>query len=255
MSKLTLQFEGIVLRDFAVGSGLTIGRLPDNAVMIDNPAVSGHHARVFQEGDAVVLEDLRSTNGTFVNGRPVTRHVLRHGDEVLVGKHHLVYDQAGAVSQAGQPIQGLGDTVYLDTKQHRALRATLETARAEAAKPVGPRPAAPRAASAQPRRVGLLRVVEGDTDLPEYDLDAQTSIIGRSESALVRLRGWFKPSVAVSIARTGDSYVATPMGGRPFVNDERLTGRHHLEDGDLVSVSGLTLEFRWKDQGRAESAA
>jgi pSer/pThr/pTyr-binding forkhead associated (FHA) protein len=256
MSKLTLQFEGIVLRDYAVGSGLTIGRLPDNAVMIDNPAVSGHHARVFQEGDQVVLEDLRSTNGTFVNGRPVTRHVLRHGDEVLVGKHHLVFDRAGeSVSQAGQPIQGLGDTVYLDTKQHRALRATLESARAEAAKPVNPRPMAARAASVPQRRVGLLRVVEGSSDFPEYDLDAHTSIIGRSDTALVRLRGWFKPSVAVAIARSGDGYVATPLGGKPFVNDERLTGRHDLQEGDLVSVSGLTLEFRWKGAGRAESAA
>ena len=45
MSKLTLQYEGIALKDYAVGTGVTIGRLPDNAVVIDNPAVSGHHAR------------------------------------------------------------------------------------------------------------------------------------------------------------------------------------------------------------------
>src|SRR5678815_2333749 len=109
MSKLTLQYEGIALKDYAVGTGVTIGRLPDN------PAVSGHHARVFLEGHQVILEDLRSTNGTFVNGRPITRHVLQHGDEVLVGKHSIVFDQNAVEPQpvSGPPLESLGDTVYL----------------------------------------------------------------------------------------------------------------------------------------------
>ena len=51
MSKLTLQYKVSPSREYAVGAGITIGRLPDNAVMIDNPAASGHHARVFHEGD------------------------------------------------------------------------------------------------------------------------------------------------------------------------------------------------------------
>lgn len=254
MAKITLQYEGIVLKDYVVGEGLTIGRLPDNAVIIDNPAVSGHHARVIVEGGHAVIEDLRSTNGTFVNGRPVTRHVLQHLDEVIVGKHQIVFDQHAVESQpvAGPVIQGLGDTVYLDTKQHRALRATLETARADAAKAVHARPAV---AAAPPPRVGVLRVVSGQADRDEYDLGAHTSIIGRSDTALVCLRGWFKPSVAVAIARSGNGYVATALGGRPFINDERLEGRRELQDGDMLSVSGLVLEFHWKDGVLAESAA
>jgi pSer/pThr/pTyr-binding forkhead associated (FHA) protein len=58
MPKLTLQFEGRLLKEYPVGVGLTIGRLPDNTVVIDNPAVSGHHARVFSDSGAVILEDL-----------------------------------------------------------------------------------------------------------------------------------------------------------------------------------------------------
>src|SRR4029453_7012599 len=91
MPKLTLQFEGRHLKEFTVGVGLTIGRSPDNTVIIDNPAVSGHHARVFSESGAVILEDLNSTNGTFVNGQSTTRRVLRSGDVVLVGKHQLLF--------------------------------------------------------------------------------------------------------------------------------------------------------------------
>jgi pSer/pThr/pTyr-binding forkhead associated (FHA) protein len=256
MSKLTLQYEGIVLKDYALGSGVTtIGRLPDNAVIIDNPAVSGHHARVLLEGHQVILEDLRSTNGTFVNGRPITRHVLQHGDEVLVGKHSIVFDQSAVESPpvAGPPLESLGDTVYLDTKQHRALRATLESARADAAKSVNARPASP--VPPAPRRIGVLRVVAGRSEQDEYDLGAHTSLIGRSDTALVRLRGWFKPSVAVAIARTGNNYVATPLGGKTLINEERLEARRILQEGDMLNVSGLILEFSWKEAVHAESAA
>ena len=249
--KLTLQFEGRMLKDYVVGSGLTIGRLPDNAVIIDNPAVSGHHARVYREADQIILEDLHSTNGTFVNTQHVSRHVLQHGDVVLVGKHHLVFDQSAA-AQPPSPaaLPNLGDTVYLDTKQHRALRASLEDARLEAE-----RAAKSRAAAKSTARAGVLHVIAGDADEPEYDLTAQTSLIGRSSSAHVRLRGWFKPSIALAIARSSEGYVVTPMGGKPSLNHEPLTSRHHLQEGDVLTVSGLVLEFHWKDPEQTESAA
>ena len=121
MSKLTLEFDGRVLKEFVFGRGVTIGRLPDNTVIIDNLAVSGHHARVYRDGDDVILEDLNSTNGTFVNGRQTTRHALKHGDVVLVGKHTLVFDQT-AVAEPPRPVPvlpGMGDTVYLDTSAQR----------------------------------------------------------------------------------------------------------------------------------------
>ena len=251
MPKLTLQFEGRVLKEHVVESSVTIGRLPDNTVVIENPAVSGHHARVFREGDSVILEDLDSTNGTFVNGQLTTRRVLRNGDVVLVGKHQLVFDQmaTGRVPAPPPAIQGLGDTLYLDTKMHRALRASLEDAHVE-------RNARARAAVTKPAaspRVGVLRVVGGQSEQSEYNLEAHTSLIGRSDTALVRLRGWFKPAVAVAIARNGEGYVATLLGGKTLINSQPLNGRHHLKDGDILNVSGLTLEFSLKNGESADS--
>jgi hypothetical protein len=239
-----------MLKDYVVGSGLTIGRLPDNAVIIDNPAVSGHHARVVCDADQIVLEDLHSTNGTWVNTQQVTRHALRHGDVILVGKHHLVFDQHAAGDAHVPAMPSLGDTVYLDTKEHRALRATLEDARVQAE-----RIAKERAVTKATARAGVLHVIAGDADASEYDLTAQTSLIGRSSSAHVRLRGWFKPAVAVAIARSSDGYVAAPMGGRPSLNHEPLTKQHLLREGDVLTVSGLVLEFHWRDPQRTESAA
>jgi pSer/pThr/pTyr-binding forkhead associated (FHA) protein len=249
MAKLTLQFEGRVLKEYVVGKSATIGRLPDNTIVIDNPAVSGHHARLFREGDDVVLEDLKSTNGTFVNEQHIYRHVLRDGDVVLVGKHKLAFETTGTTGlNLPQPsLAPLGDTVYLDTKQHRALLATLRAARAEADLAVGAVPTV----SVTPTldRIGVLRVMSGPAEHAEYDLDAHTSLIGKSSTALIRLRGWFKPAVALAIARNGEGYVATRFGGRTLVNDEPLRGRRYLKEGDILSVNGVTLEFRLKRHG------
>src|SRR5687768_6257998 len=182
MPKLTLQFEGRLLKEYSVGVGLTIGRLPDNSVVIDNPAVSGHHARIYSEDGAVILEDLDSTNGTYVNGQATNRRTMRNGDVVQVGKHHLVFETTSERSAAPpSELPSLGDTMYLDTQQHRAMRATLEETRLRPAVRATARP------SAAPRRVGVLQVIAGRAEQTEYDLDAHTSLIGKSENALVRL--------------------------------------------------------------------
>ena len=91
-----LRLEESVVNEYNMGMMATIGRLSDNSVMIDNAAVSGHHACVFRDGDQFVVEDLQSTNGTFVNGTRVSRRTLQPGDVVMVGKHQLVLDQSAA---------------------------------------------------------------------------------------------------------------------------------------------------------------
>lgn len=255
MPKLILQFEDRMLREYGVGASVTIGRLPDNIVVIDNPTVSSHHARLFRDGDRFVIEDLASTNGTYVNERLVARHTLQDGDVVLVGKHKLVFDEHGtAVAEEAMPaLSGLQDTIYLDTEKHRALLARLNQSREKTAAGVTP-PVAARAAAAV-GRIGVLRVLAGHSERTEYDLDARTSLIGKSEEALVRLRGWFQPKVAVAIARNSDGYVATIMGGKTLINSRRRSGRHHLKDGDTLEVSGLLMVFAFKAAPTAGTTA
>mgnify|MGYP003580483570 CR=1 FL=1 len=146
----------------------------------------------------------------------------------------------------------IGKDRILGQLGHRALRATLESARADAAKPVA---RGVVATPSSPRRVGVLRVIAGTADQDEYSLDGHTSLIGRSNTALVRLRGWFKPSIAVAIAKHGSGYVATAMGGKPLANQRPLEGGYNLQEGAMLTVSGLVLEFAWKEGVRAESAA
>ena len=256
MAKLILKFEDRVLKEIPVGAAMVkIGRVPDNTVMIDNPAVSSHHARVFRDGDSFVLEDLQSTNGTFVNDNRVTRHTLANGDIIAVGKHRLVFERGAqeeavaeaAPSEEAPVLPELGGTVFLDTKAQRELMAKIQAqavaqGQAAPAAPTAKTPAA-AAAPAAPARVGVLTVLAGKVDQREYRLESATSVIGKSDTALVRLKGWFKPKLAAAIARKGEHYTVTPLGGKTLVNKQPLTGRHELKDGDVLEVSGLTLQF------------
>ena len=88
----------------------------------------------------------------------------------------------------------------------------------------------------KPPAIGRLHVISGRSDLSEYRLDASTAAIGRDDSALVRLHGWFKPRLALEIARLGESYVATPVAGKTLVNGQRLQGRRGLVHGDVLEV-------------------
>ncbi len=127
MARLILNFGGRVTQEYGLGLMVTIGRTPDNVVTIDNPAVSSHHACVFRDGESFVLEDFESTNGTYVNGHRVNRHVLNGGDTILIGKHTLVFDGEGGTVQldadGDEPaLAGLRDTVYMDPDlRHKLL--------------------------------------------------------------------------------------------------------------------------------------
>jgi len=87
---LILSLDGAVLAEYNMNKErYTIGRLPDNDIRIDNPAVSGHHSLIINILNDSFLEDLNSTNGTYVNGKLIKKHALQHGDVITAGHHQL----------------------------------------------------------------------------------------------------------------------------------------------------------------------
>lgn len=244
MANLTLRDEDRTVRTYPLALMTTIGRLSDNAVVIDSPAVSSHHACVFRDGNDFIIEDLQSTNGTFVNDARVTRQALQNGDVVAVGKHTLVFDgrsqEASTAAAAEGHASSIGETVFLDVKQNQRLLGIVMNAEARA-----------KQAQAIPSRVGKLRVIDGPSDREEYLLEGHTSLIGRAGWTLVRLKGWFKPGVAVAITRNHQGYVATRLRGKMLINDQAAHGRHELKEGDVLQVGGLTLAFHFVDRSQA----
>ena len=112
MPKLIISIDGVVIKEALLTKDRsTIGRRPYNDVVIDNLAVSGEHALIQMVGDATVLEDLGSTNGTFVNGRAVRKQTLADGDVIEIGRCAVRYQaHAGATAVAEAPaaeVEGL----------------------------------------------------------------------------------------------------------------------------------------------------
>ena len=250
-------------RKYAAGPTATIGRLPDNTIIIDSAAVSGHHACVFSADGHYIVEDLQSTNGTFVNGVRVSRHTLQHGDVVKVGDHELVLDQLAEIdapsTDHAETTPTEGGTVFIDRRKlfDKLVQSEAEARRQDVLL------ARLKDIEAQARHqrdetavsVGKLRVVAGSSDRDEYALDAQTSLIGRGKSSLVRLRGWFKPKVSVVITRNRRGYVATVLARDVEINSRPANGRHELTDGDVLSTGSLILEFRSGGPERVAEAA
>jgi pSer/pThr/pTyr-binding forkhead associated (FHA) protein len=92
MAKLVLGLNGQMLHEYALDrETVTIGRKTDNDIHIDNLAVSGNHAKILTILNDSFIEDLGSTNGTYINGRKISKHALKNGEIITIGKHELKY--------------------------------------------------------------------------------------------------------------------------------------------------------------------
>lgn len=95
IGRLTVATEGQTVTTRALRAGrMFIGRTAENDVQIDSKYVSRHHCQLLVSPEAVIIEDLNSTNGILLKGRRVRRHVLRDGDVIVIGLHELRYNDA-----------------------------------------------------------------------------------------------------------------------------------------------------------------
>jgi pSer/pThr/pTyr-binding forkhead associated (FHA) protein len=217
-----------------------IGRSPDNDLPVDNLAVSNHHARVYFEAGRLVVEDLDSLNGTFVNDLRVERATLHDGDSIWIGKHHIKVDATGDApvpmdSRRKANAPAINETMVLDTKARRDM---LQQAAAmgERSQFAGGR-----------LKMPTLLVLSGSADRKEYVLTNKLTVIGKSKMATVRLHGWFKPQVAAQINQRDDGYYLGPGDKIPAVNGKSIQGPTRLNDSDTIEICGLRLSFVFRE--------
>ena len=244
MPKLVLKFENSILKEVSVGGKeISIGRSPDNGIVIDNPAVSHYHARVFNEEGRMMLEDFGSLNGTFVNGQRVKMAAIKPGDSVAIGKHTIVVADSRepdgfASSNGGSAAFApkINETLVLDTKERRDF---LQQAAASG-----------ESSQVAPARlkVATLIVRNGRTNQREYTLTDKLTVIGRSAMATVKLRGWFAPKSAAQITRREDNCYYVGAAGRvTSVNGQPVAHPAKLSSGDVIEVAGIELQFVYRD--------
>jgi len=228
-AKLILSMEGMVLKEIPLDKErVTIGRKPHNDIQIDNLAISGEHAVVVTVLNDSFLEDLGSTNGTFVNGQPIKKHMLHNNDVIELGKYRLKFI---AETPPPAPAADFEKTMILRPDMMR--RAAGEPAARPSIEATQPQHA-PAATAAPVLPLGAIQVLTGANAGRELELTKPLTTLG-------------KPGVQVAvIARRPHGYFITHVEGAqfPIVNGRALDAQaHELHDHDVIELAGVKMEF------------
>jgi pSer/pThr/pTyr-binding forkhead associated (FHA) protein len=210
MPKMIVSIDGVVIKEVQLTKDrTTLGRRPYNDIVIDNLAVSGEHAVLQMVGNEVHLEDLNSTNGTYVNGKAVKKQLLQNNDTVEIGKYKIKY-----VNEAGG--------------------ATYEKTMVIKAGAVASPSAAAPAAAADAGGNAAIKVLSGAAAGREVPLLKVVTTIG-------------KPGVAVAaITKRPQGFVVAHVEGdnRALLNGSAISAEPVLlKNGDLLELAGTQMQF------------
>lgn len=237
MARLILMFNNQVIKEYPLKKeSITIGRNEDNVIAVDNLAVSGYHARIDVVGKDYVLTDLQSTNGTFVNDKKVVSHKLIHGDNVIIGKHRILFVGEGKGLKIATPENkiDMDKTMMLDTAKQKELLAK--------------QPGVPVFAEAA-QKTGIVNFIEGD-GLGEIELVKKLTKIGKADTSEIRLAGFFMPPTAATISKRPSGYVITSMAGKLKVNGKVIKESLQLNEFDNIEIGKYKFQFYYKGGGK-----
>ena len=235
MARLMLSLDGQVLAEYNMNKErYTIGRLPDNDIRIDNPAVSGHHSLIINILNDSFLEDLNSTNGTYVNGKLIKKHAMQHGDVITVGHHQLRFvdgQEGDAEQDEFEKTMVITTSSQGEDRIRRVGQAVEQAAKATAPK----RTAAGEVPTALPK--AKLQVLSGAFAGRELELTKALTTLGR-------------PGVQVAaITRRAEGYFIVHVdSGKeddfPLVNGVPIGPQaRRLNDNDVVQLAGVKMGF------------
>jgi len=219
MGKLVVSLDGVVIKEVQITKDkTTLGRRPYNDIVIDNLAVSGEHAVLQMVGADVFIEDLNSTNGTYINGKAVKKQLLSHNDTVEIGKYKIKF-----IVEDG--------TDYEKTMIMKPGTARPPAQPGYQQSGFGASGFGGLAASSSPASI---KVLNGAAAGREVMLTKVVTTVG-------------KPGVQVaSITKRPGGYVLAHVEGtlQPTVNGNPVTGETvHLKNGDVIELAGTQMQF------------
>jgi len=225
MSKFIVKFNNEVVDHIDIAQGdMKVGRRPGLEIHLDNLAVSGEHANVFTIGEDSFIEDLGSTNGTLINNKKITKHHLRNGDSVVIGKHELIYVSDSADADEPSPENDFAKTVIIGP-------GSMPSPAAESA-------ASGKGASDKDARKGAVFVLSGANSGKRIDLIKQVTSLGRTG----------KKAGTITVGSEG--YTLAPVSGsneNPTLNGRQVPASGALlKNGDIIEVAGTRLQFYYK---------
>jgi len=238
MAKLILSMDGLVLKEIPLNKERTsIGRKPHNDIQIDNLAISGEHAVIVAILNDAFLEDLNSTNGTYVNGQSVKKHVLKDNDVVELGKYRLKFlkdapdlspsstFEKAFVSPPEAANLGASPRAHTETMVGFGAEASVTS---EWKAPIDAAPVM------LDDPMGVVQIINGRNAGRELELSKSLTTLG-------------KPGVQVAvITRRPHGYFITHVEGDsfPVLNGKQLDAQAHLlGDHDVIEIAGVKMEF------------
>ena len=237
MARVVLMFNKQVIKEYPLmKESITVGRKEGNTIIIDNLAVSGFHARIDPAGSDFILTDLQSTNGTFVNDKKVSSHKLVHGDNIIVGKHVLLFvsTDTGKVAPAEEESKlDMDKTMMLDTAKQKELLAKQQSA----------------AMAAQPtEKIGVISFIDG-SNLGDIELTKKLTKIGKADTSEIKLSGLLMPPTAVTISHRPSGYTISFTGGmsKLKVNGEVIKDSIALQEFDTIELGSYKFQFYQKE--------
>ncbi len=247
-AKLILSMDGLVLKEIPLTKErTTIGRKPHNDIQIDNLAISGEHSVIVTILNDSFLEDLNSTNGTYVNGQPIKKHFLQNNDVIELGKYKLKYiNETPSQTTAAdfEKTMVLRPDLMKKTTEQTAAKAVsmsdtqvgmkaVDTHAGMAPPPAAAAPA-PAAPPPQAQLTGAIQILTGANAGKELELTKNLTTLG-------------KPGVQVAvITRRPHGYFITHVEGAnfPVVNGTALDAHpRELKDHDVIELAGVKMEF------------
>ena len=218
-AKLLVKLHGQASRSIDLtADSFSIGRKPENDLPIDDHTVSSRHAKIVRVQSVYFLEDLKSTNGTAVNGKPVERAQLHDADVITIGQHRIIF-------QDNAPSAATSVPASLDLDQTLAISG--------------------KHLAAAPSITAKVVITSGKTDRLEYHLTKRANLIGSQEGAAIRLTGWFAPKAVALISSRGSGFTISPSAGskRLLINGREVSAPQTLKDGDGIEVAGVSMTF------------
>jgi pSer/pThr/pTyr-binding forkhead associated (FHA) protein len=260
MARLILSLDGQTLAEYNMTKErYTVGRLPDNDIRIDNAAVSGHHSLIINILNDSFLEDLNSTNGTYVNGKLIKKHALQHGDVITVGHHQLRYvdDQADtAPEDEFERTMVIEPSGQMERKIAKAAENAVRAAPVPAPEPERRQAASAELNSAAPKKTFAPTETQNVDEsavplLPLARLQVLSGTFAGRELELTKaLTTLGRPGVQVAaITRRAEGYyiVHVESGddeGFPLVNGASIGPQaRKLVDNDVIQLAGVKMGF------------
>src|SRR3569833_965104 len=230
MPKMIVSIDGVVIKEVQLTKDrTTLGRRPYNDIVIDNLAVSGEHAVLQLSGNEVFLEDLNSTNGTYVNGKAVKKQLLQNNDTVEIGKYKIKFinEAPGATFEKTMIIKP-GMVPPMPAKPGAPAGA------APAAAPVAATATAAKPADAAAASNASIKVLSGAAAGREVPLVKVVTTIG-------------KPGVAVAaITKRSHGFVVAHVEGsnKPTLKNAAIGPEPvALKNGDMLELAGTQMQF------------